>query len=120
MKLMDFRGEDAIDVLAEIIEPVTEIFSDKAIADAYRNHAKIATLAKLALKNHKHAVVEILAVCEGKTYDEYVDTITVLTLPLKALELFNDKELVDFFQQQSETMMDESSGSATENITAGA
>lgn len=118
MKLSDFRGEDAIDVLAEIIEPATEIVTDEEIKKSIegKDKKKIGAIVKLALKRHKHAVIEVLAACERKPYDEYLNEVTVFTLPLKALEVFNDKELVSFFQSQLAMIVDESSGSATENI----
>lgn len=121
MRLSEFKGEDAIDVLADIIEPVSEIVGDEEIKKAISgegNKTKIASIVKLALKKHTHAVLEVLARCENKSYEEYVETVSVFTLPLKALEIFNDKELVSFFQSQLGMKTDESSGSATENIEA--
>lgn len=120
MKLSDFKGEDALDVLADIIEPATEIVNDEEIKDAFSDEGKgkkLAAVVKIALKKHKHAVLEILAACEQKPYDEYVQTVTVFTLPLKALEIFNDKELVAFFQSSLGMSTGESSGDATENTT---
>lgn len=119
MKLSDFRGEDAIDVLAEIIEPATEILNDDEIKKAFNGEGdktKVASIVKLALKKHKREVLEIMAVCERKSYEEYVKTVSIFTLPLKALEIFNDKELVHFFQSQLAMSLEESSGSVTENI----
>lgn len=121
MRLSEFKGEDALDVLADIIEPVSEIVGDEEIKKAISgegNKTKIASIVKLALKKHKHAVLEVLARCENKSYEEYVETVSVFTLPLKALEIFNDKELVSFFQSQLGMNPDGSFGSATENTTA--
>lgn len=120
MKLSDFKGEDALDVLADIIEPATEIVNDEEIKDAFSDDGKgkkLAAVVKIALKKHKHAVLEILAACEQKPYEEYVQTVTVFTLPLKALEIFNDRELVAFFQSSLGMSTGESSGDATANTT---
>ena len=43
MKLSEFRGEDAIDVLAEIIVPATEIINDAGIKKDWNNGADFAT-----------------------------------------------------------------------------
>ena len=40
----------------------------------------------------------------------------LLTLPQMMVEMFNDKELIDFFEYQSETDSKTPSGSAMENI----
>lgn len=116
MKLSDYKGEDAIDVLADIIEPVGVIITDEEFKNLAKNKAGNLTMVKFILKKHKHEIIEILAALERKSYEEYVETVTLLTLPQKIIELLNDKELSDFFGQQVQMMNEESSGSATENI----
>ena len=37
MTLSEIKGEQAIDVLAEIIEPATEIFKDEELVEEIRN-----------------------------------------------------------------------------------
>ena len=36
MKLTEYQNEDAIDLLADLIDPVINIFGDKEVADYYR------------------------------------------------------------------------------------
>lgn len=114
MKLSDFRGEDALDVLADIIEPVTAIFNDKEIKAAWGNKATIATCVKIALKSHKKEVIEIMAALEQEPYDEFLQSVNVLTLPIKAIQIMQDKDLRDFFTQSQMMIPDEFSGDATE------
>lgn len=114
MRLSDIKGEAALDVFVNIIDPATEIISDGEIKKLVEANAKQAEIVKMAIKNHKKAVIEILAALDGKTPDEY--EVSVLTLPAKLIEILNDPELVNLFQSQGQT--ETSSGSATENIEA--
>lgn len=114
MKLSDFEGEQAIDVLADILEPASEIMSDKEMVNLFKSGERLKAV-KMALKNHKKAVIEILAITEGADPATYKPK--VLTLPAKLLEIFNDPEVIGLFQLQGQEDKT-SSGSATENIGA--
>ena len=114
MRLSDIKGEAALDVFVNIIDPASEILTDDKLQQLVRKNATRMELVKVAIKNHKKAVIEILAALEGKTPEEY--EVSVLTLPAKLIEIFNDPELVSLFQLQGQTQT--SSGSATENIEA--
>lgn len=110
MKLSELKGEAALDVLAELIEPALEIMQDKELKAALE--AKEAAKGiKIAIKNHKKAVIHIMAVVEGEDPDTYQPG--VLDLPVKLLQLFNDPEIMGLFQlpQGQETTF--GSGSVT-------
>ena len=49
-KLSEIKGEEALDVLAEIIEPAAEIFTDENVKNALRG----TTLSALPVNSHKH------------------------------------------------------------------
>lgn len=116
MALSDIRGEDALDVLADLIEPAASIMADKDVRDAYRSGDKIGAI-KAAIKGHKKDVIKVMAICDGADPDDekYLNTITVLSLPVKLMALLNDQEVQMVFQSQSPKMPSESSGSAMEN-----
>lgn len=113
MKLSDLKGEAALDALADIIDPAVEIISDvhfsKCINDGNRLKA-----VQIVLRNHKKAVIEIMAACEGKKPEEY--EVNLLSLPKKLLEVLNDPDVISLFQPQGQTQT--SSGSAMENTEA--
>ena len=111
MKLSEYQGEDALDVLADLIEPAGEIMSDKQIGDVFKENRFRAI--GLAIKNHKKAVMQIMATMDGVPVEEY--KCNVLTLPVKILELLNEPELVQLFTYQGQTGDADSSGSASEN-----
>ena len=111
MKLSEYQGEAALDVLADLIEPAGEIMSDKEIGDAFKENRFKAI--GLAIKNHKKSVMQILATMDGVPVDEY--KCNVFTLPVKILEILNDPDLVQLFTYQGQTGDANSSGSASEN-----
>lgn len=111
MKLSEIKGEKALDVLADIIDPAMEIASDKEIEIAVNGNASKLDIIKIVLRNHKKATIAIMAALDGKKPEEY--EINVLTLPAKLIEMMNDPDLMSLFGLQSQTPT--SSGSATEN-----
>lgn len=115
MKLSDYKGEEALDLIVEILEPITKIMSDKEIAEAYQKVSKLEAI-KIAIKNHKKEVIEILAILDGANPAEY--EINIFTLPIKILEILNDPELIKLFGLQGQTGGAISSGSVSENIEA--
>ena len=112
MKLSEYQGEAALDILADLIEPAGEIMSDKEIGDVFKKNRFKAI--GLAIKNHKKAVMQILATMDGVPVEEY--KCNVFSLPVKILELLNDPEMIQLFTYQGQTGDAKSSGSASENI----
>ena len=114
MKLSEITGEKAIDVLADILEPASEIVSDNEVTAHYQAGDMLKAI-RAALKNHTKAVVEILAYTEGESPETYKPN--VLSLPAKLLEILTDPAIVDLFQLQSQESRT-SSGSAMVNTEA--
>lgn len=112
-KLSEYKDEAALDLLADVIEPAVKIFADKAFAAAVSQGKKL-TAVKVAIKNHKAEVMEILAAMEGVPVEEY--HCNVMTLPMRILDIMNDDALTTVFTSQvQETKESSSSGPATEN-----
>ena len=111
MKLSEYQGEAALDILAELIEPAGEIMSDKHLGEAFKENRFKAI--GMAIKNHKKAMIQILATMDGVPVDEY--KCNVFSLPVKILELLNDPEMIQLFQYQGQTGDAKSSGSASVN-----
>ena len=108
-KISEIKGEDALDVLAELIDPFSDIAADQLMV-FYLRSDKRAFAVKQALKAHKKAVLKILATLEGKDVETYSPSL--IELPMMLLELLNDPDVVAVFRS-AETAA--SSGSATEN-----
>lgn len=120
MRLSDFKGEEAIDALADIIEPITAILSDKKIFELSQKKARPIEYVQPMLKEHKTEVIAILARLENKTVEEYKKGLTLVTLPMQVLELINDPEIQNLFhsQEQSKVKPLASSSPATETTEA--
>lgn len=113
MKISDYKNEEALDLLADIIEPCSEIFSDDSVQEAIKNKNFKKVIAPV-IKHHKKEIIEILARLDGKSVDEY--ECNVFTLPIKVLELLSDKALVDFFSSQALMSDEKSSTEHMDNI----
>lgn len=98
MKLSDIKGERALDVLADLIDPVAEILGDKEISEALQSGKAPAKAIKLALKNHKRAVLDMMAAIEGEDPETYQPSLFVL--PKRLLDLLNDPEVQQLFASQ--------------------
>ncbi len=116
MKLSEYKGEDALDILADLIEPAAEIMTDPEIISAFRGDVPKTKIARLIIKGHKSAIISVLAALERENPEEYAKKMNLFTLPAKLVELFNDPELINLFTLQGQETEGTSSGSATESI----
>lgn len=117
MALKDIHGERALDALCDLLDPVSSIMQDKEMRPLMEKKNKGGAIKRI-LRFHKPEIIEILAILDGEDPSTYADKITIITLPLKLIELFNDKELTQLFFSQSQTDSSASSGSVTENTGA--
>ena len=115
MKLSEYKNEEAMVLLADLLMPASKIFSDTKVTD-YIRKKRMAEGVQYVLKTHSTALVEILAVLDGVPVDEY--ECNLLTLPARLVEILNDKELVSFFNSQVQMKEETSSGLAMETSTA--
>lgn len=96
-KLSEIKGEEALDVLAKIIEPAAEIFTDEAVKEALTQGKNKLKAIKVVLENHKQAVITVLAAIDGKTVEQMCEEITPASLPGMLMEQINDPELQKLF-----------------------
>lgn len=114
-KLSEYRGEEALEILADLIEPAAEIMTDKKIAEAFRGK-NAGEAIKIALKDHKRSILNIMARLDGEDPAAYAPN--VFALPRQLLEIFNDPDLVQLFSLQGQNAEQTISGSATGNTEA--
>ena len=114
-KLSEYKDEEALDLLAELLEPAINIMGDGKIAQMLRANEK-SKAVKVAIKEHKEDVITIMAILEGKERKDF--HCNLLTLPLQLLTILNDPVLVDFFSSQAELISEMGSGSAMANTEA--
>lgn len=116
MKLSEYKDEQALDLLAELIAPASEIFADADMKKAAEKGDRAGAVS-LAIKKHKKAVMAILAALDGVPVEDF--HCNVLTLPLKLIELLNDPEIMQLFTSAGQRVEPTPSGSPTESTEAG-
>ena len=116
MKISDYKGEDAIDLLADIIDPLSAILDDDEIQKEAEAGEGMKTLkmARMMLKKHKSECIAILARIDGVDVSEYKPTL--FQLIKQVLEMLNDDEVQELFTSQGQIEDAANSGSATDNI----
>lgn len=117
MKLSEYQNEDALDLLADLLEPISNFFTDKKFEKLFKKGNRMEMIQYcLKSKGRQKDIIKILARLDGVPVKEY--KANIFTLPIKIMELLDDEELVSFFVSQGFGMGNESSGSATENTEA--
>jgi len=114
--MRNLSNEDELELLADLIEPAAEILGDGAVSNAFKSGDTLHAI-KYAIKNHKKAVIEIMARVDGVPVEEY--KISALTLPVKVIALLNKPEVKELFTVQDQTNGVGASGPAMENTEDG-
>ena len=128
LKLREIKGEKALDVLADLVDPVASIATDKEAAELfgvkdlpkgmtvkeYVIHRLRVAIPKL-LKAHKRDLVKILALLSDKSEEEYLEQLTIDGVIVDLSSIMTDELFNAFFTTQQST--EQSSASASENIT---
>lgn len=110
MRLSDIKGERALDVIADIIEPIANIAEDEKAKALFKvenlpegeDSKKYATkrLKKgvpALIKGHKDDILSILAAINGKSVEEYANTFGIVSLVRDVIDLMTDDSFVDLF-----------------------
>ena len=95
-KLSEIKGEEALDVLAEILVPIVEIWDDEEVRKGYETN--VAKSVSIALKKYRKEIIGIFASLDGKTYDEEVKEINLVSLPADIIGILNEPAIKDLFQ----------------------
>lgn len=120
--LTDFKGEAALDLVANIIEPVSVLVADEKVKDMVSGELDGVGIAKLTsylLKEHKKEILEILAATEGKKPSECEFTLKSLFVDVNNLvKMITEDEdmadLRDFFSGLTQKDSTTSSSDVTE------
>lgn len=115
MKLSEIKGERALDVIADLIEPVSVMVQDEEFKLIIRSGDKIKVV-KYLLKEHKREILQMLALINGEDPETYEPTL--IQLPMMVMELFDDPDVMNLFGLQDQSKELASSGPATENTEA--
>ena len=111
MKLSDIKGEDALEVVADLLDPIAKISQNNDFKKIDRKNRLV--FFQTVLRSCKKEIIEILAILDRTPVDEY--EVSLATLPGKVAELFSDPSVQMLFGLQGWDIPT-SSGSATESI----
>ena len=110
MKISEIKGEQAINVLAEIIDPVTKILADEEIKNARNDRIKAI---QIALRKYPKEIIHCLALIEGEDPKTYQPTL--LSIPKKLVEITEDEDVKSLFISAATTAEEERSTGAQED-----
>lgn len=112
-KLSDYKGEQAIELWAELIEPLTAVLADKEVAASFQSNKSVLSIAKTVLKLHPKEISDILLTIDDTPLNGLNVVIRFVDL-LNELQTNDDvKSFFGFAGQEKE--QSKSFGSATEN-----
>lgn len=101
MRLSEIKGKKAIEMIADLMEPVAKILENGEIKKAVDDNEPVIKIVQRLLKGWPDEVITILALLDGKKPETY--EVNLLTLPTKVLELINDPEIQTLFFSQGQT-----------------
>lgn len=105
MKLSEIKGERAIEVIADLIEPIANIAMDKNLKEIFKIEVaegetaeeaaakKIKAKIPYLLKEHKKDVANVLGILEDKNPEE----LNILQIIKGVMDFANDKALLQLF-----------------------
>lgn len=109
MKLSEIRGERVFDVIADLVEPVSDVAMDEKAMKLFKGEKKKGesnkayTLRNMKaglpylLKTYKRQLMQIFAALEGVPAEEYAEKTNLFTLTKSILEMLNDEALMTLF-----------------------
>ena len=112
-KLSDYQGDEAIELWADLLEPMTEIFTNEKVRDVIQSGKPRVIIANVIMHECKKEAVEILE----RIDPEPINGLNVITRIVGILaEIGQNAEVKSFFGYAVQGQTDsESSGLPTEN-----
>lgn len=114
--ISDIKGEEAIELCGDLLEPLCTILADQEFRELWEAKTSKIKLVQYLTKHHAKEVKWMLAILDREDPETY--EVSVLTLPMKLIQLFNDPAVASLFPLQVQITEKTSSGSATENTEA--
>lgn len=104
MRLSEIKGTNAIDVIADIIDPVTKMLADEEIKKVIKSKKPALEITRTILKRQKEAILEVLAIINRENPKTFKPS--VIELPIMIIHLVQDvmdnEELMSLFQSQEQ------------------
>lgn len=113
MRLSDYENEEALDLLADLIDPAARIMADKKVEAMVKSKKPALLIASHILKKHKKESIEIVSALHREDPGKY--RFTAISLLNDLLDILNDEQVIGLFTSQGQTTERTYSGSATES-----
>lgn len=115
-KLADYKDAEAIELWADLLEPITKIMADKDVANTVKSGKAPFMIASEILKSHKEDAITILLRIDPTPIDGLNLIVRIVDI---VMEIMNNEEVKGFFTsaEQAQTL-EGISGSATVNTEA--
>lgn len=102
MKLSEIKGDRAIEVIADIMEPISNIIGDpeaKKIFNQDKNKEKVPVIKYLPklLKTHKNDIYSMLAALDGISVDEYIKKANMVKIINDFSDVVTDDSITALF-----------------------
>ena len=111
--LSDYKGDEAIELWADLLEPISEILGDDKIAKVVKSGASKMKIAGEILKKHRKEAEEIMLRIDPEPIDGLNIIVRLMSI---IVEIGNREDIRSFFGYAEQAQTDgESSTSATES-----
>lgn len=108
-KLSTYKGKEAVEIIAALVEPATTIMGDPKVRDIINEPMGKPKAIKYALQKYSNEVLMIMGALEGvdvddeEAFNEYKEEVNFFTLPKNILDLLSDPDLQNLFFSQEQT-----------------
>lgn len=115
-KLADYKDAEAIELWADLLEPITKIMADKDVANTVKSGKAPFMIASEILKSHKEDAITIILRIDPTPIDGLNLIVRIVDI---VMEIMNNEEVKGFFASAEQaTTLKGISGSATVNTEA--
>ncbi len=112
MKLTDFKNDDAIRVIADLLPYVSKIAQNNSVKETAEG-GSVIDFASVIMRENPSDVKAMLAILDGQKPSEY--HCNAATVIRDVVTMISDPALLDLFGLPTRTLMEKSSGSASAN-----
>lgn len=112
-KISDYEGNEAIELWADLLDPVSRIIADKNILELKNSGMPVVAMIKEVLKTHAEDAIEILERIDPTP----INGVTIVTRMVSVVnEFITNEDLKDFFGLAEQEKKEElPTGPATES-----
>lgn len=99
MKLSEIKGDRALEVIADIMNPISNLLSDPETKKALKNTGKepVIKILPQIIKTHKTDIYKIFAILDGVTVEEYAKSANMVKIIQDFSDVVMDESIQTLF-----------------------